>query len=207
MPSNMRDKKIAQRREYIKLRSESKESNEREYDYEGEMAKTQLRGIIRNANDLINMLEDNTNMAEWVQNKITKACDYIDTARDYMMNDVSEAIMTGSTGTGVSNMRTNDFQRQKTSTGIRVKKMVGGQTAFNKKREQLRALRNKVGENFMDGKNPQDKGDSKRHGINTKGSDSSLKKIRSSSSASPRKKQLAHWLLNMRKGRRKKAKS
>lgn len=61
-------------------------------------------------------------------------------------------------------------------------------------------------ENFIDGKNPQDKGDSKRHGINTKGSDSSLKKIRSSDSASPRKKQLAHWLLNMRKGRRKKNK-
>ena len=92
---DMRSEKIKRRAEYIKLRSESKEPNEREYDYEGEMAKTQLRGIIRNANDLINMLEDNTNMAEWVQNKITKACDYIDTARDYMMNDVSEAIMIG----------------------------------------------------------------------------------------------------------------
>ena len=56
----------------------------------------------------------------------------------------------------------------------------------------------------MDGRNPQDKGDSKRHGINTKGSISSLKKIRSSDSASPRKKQLAHWLINMRKGRQKK---
>ena len=59
-------------------------------------------------------------------------------------------------------------------------------------------------ENFMDGRNPQDKGDSKRHGINTKGSISSLKKIRSSDSASPRKKQLAHWLINMRKGKHKK---
>jgi len=58
-------------------------------------------------------------------------------------------------------------------------------------------------ENFMDGKNPQDKGDSKRHGLSGKMSTKSLKKARSSSNSSPRKKQLAHWLLNMRKGREK----
>jgi hypothetical protein len=59
-------------------------------------------------------------------------------------------------------------------------------------------------ENFQDGKNPQDKGDAKRHGLSGKQSTSSLKKVRSSKSASPRKKQLAHWILNMRKGRNKK---
>lgn len=130
-----------------RLATESKEPNEREYDYEGEMAKLQLRGIIRNATDLMNMMEDNTNLAEWVQNKITKAADYLDVARDYMMNDVNE--------------------------------------------------------NFIDGRNPQDKGDSARHGIPKKASISDLKKIRSSDSASPRKKQLAHWQINMRKGRSK----
>lgn len=61
-----------------------------------------------------------------------------------------------------------------------------------------------VKENFQDGKNPEDKGDSKRHGLSGKQSSSSLKKVRSSDSASPRKKQLAHWILNMRKGRNKK---
>lgn len=60
---------------------------------------------------------------------------------------------------------------------------------------------NEMFENFMDGKNPQDKGDSKRHGIPKKASTSELKKIRSSDSASPRKKQLAHFQLNMRKGK------
>lgn len=60
-----------------------------------------------------------------------------------------------------------------------------------------------VGENFADGRNPQDKGDSKRHGIPKKASISTLKKIRSSDSASPRKKQLAHWQINMRQGRQK----
>lgn len=53
-------------------------------------------------------------------------------------------------------------------------------------------------ENFMDGRNPEDKGDMARHGLKGK-SISQLKKIRSSDSASPRKKQLAHWYINMHK--------
>ena len=60
-----------------------------------------------------------------------------------------------------------------------------------------------VWENFADGRNPQDKGDSARHGIPKKASISALKKIRSSDSASPRKKQLAHWQINMKQGRNK----
>ena len=59
-------------------------------------------------------------------------------------------------------------------------------------------------ENFKDGKNPQDKGDSARHGIKKGSSIADLKKIRSSDSASPRKKQLAHWQINMRQGKKKK---
>ena len=51
-------------------------------------------------------------------------------------------------------------------------------------------------ENFIDGKGPGKAGDSARHGLKGK-SASELKKIRSSETASPRKKQLAHWMLNM----------
>lgn len=68
----------------------------------------------------------------------------------------------------------------------------------------IKQLKTLIKENFQDGKNPEDKGDSKRHGLSGKQSTSSLKKVRSSDSASPRKKQLAHWILNMRKGRNKK---
>jgi hypothetical protein len=57
-------------------------------------------------------------------------------------------------------------------------------------------------ENFMDGKNPEDKGDMARHGLKGK-SVSDLKKVRSSDTASPRKKQLAHWYINMQKGKKK----
>lgn len=57
-----------------------------------------------------------------------------------------------------------------------------------------------LNENFADGRNPQDKGDSKRHGINTKASVSSLRKTAKSGG---RKGQLAHWLANMKAGRAK----
>ena len=61
---------------------------------------------------------------------------------------------------------------------------------------------NGLKENFADGRNPQDKGDAKRHGINTKGSVSSLRKT---AKQGGRKGQLAHWLANMKSGRAKHA--
>jgi pyrimidine deaminase RibD-like protein/FMN phosphatase YigB (HAD superfamily) len=60
-----------------------------------------------------------------------------------------------------------------------------------------------VEENFANGQHPEDKGDSHRHGIKSGTSLSQLDKIVHSSSASPRKKQLAHWQANMRRGRNK----
>ena len=57
-------------------------------------------------------------------------------------------------------------------------------------------LSSKIAENFQDGRNPQDRGDMARHGLKGK-SIAALKKIRSSSSSSPRAKQLAHWYVNM----------
>jgi hypothetical protein len=62
----------------------------REYDYEGDMAKTQLRSIIANSQAVHDMLKDTTNLAEWVQSKITKAEDYISTVADYMTAEMSE---------------------------------------------------------------------------------------------------------------------
>ena len=58
-----------------------------EYDQEGDMAKTQLKTIIRNAEQMMNILSDNENMPEWVQNKITKASDYITSAYNYMASE------------------------------------------------------------------------------------------------------------------------
>lgn len=55
-------------------------------------------------------------------------------------------------------------------------------------------------ENFKDGRNPQDKGDSARHGIPKHATISSLRKI---AKQGGRKGQLAHWQANMRSGRNK----
>ena len=62
--------------------------NPEEYDQEGSMSKSQLKTVIDAAQELHDMLEDDTNMPEWVQSKITKASDYIDTVRDYMKNEL-----------------------------------------------------------------------------------------------------------------------
>ena len=55
-----------------------------EYDYEGAMARTQLQTICRNARELVDMLKDDENMPEWVQNKITKAEDYLTSVTNYL---------------------------------------------------------------------------------------------------------------------------
>ena len=55
-----------------------------EYDREGDMAKDDLRTINDAAKELYSILDADENLPEWVQAKITKAVDYIDTVRDYM---------------------------------------------------------------------------------------------------------------------------
>ena len=71
--------------------SEAKEKTE--YDYEGDMARGQLQSIISNAQRVHDMLEDNDNLPEWVQSKITLAEDYISTVANYMMSEVDEAVV------------------------------------------------------------------------------------------------------------------
>ncbi len=63
-----------------------------ELDYEGDMALSQIRTIIDAAVELNDMLEGNNdaNLPEWVQSKMTLAKDYIDTVRDYMKSEKQE---------------------------------------------------------------------------------------------------------------------
>jgi hypothetical protein len=55
-----------------------------EYDQEGKMARQDLHTMVDAAKELHAILASDENLPEWVQSKITKALDYIDTARDYM---------------------------------------------------------------------------------------------------------------------------
>jgi len=64
--------------------------DEGEYGYEGDMAMSQLRTIIRNCQEMMKVLDKETDMPEWVQSKITLATDYLQTANDYLMSELEE---------------------------------------------------------------------------------------------------------------------
>jgi len=66
--------------------------DEGEYDREGDMAKSDLRSIIANAQKLHDMIDDADNLPEWVQSKITVAEDYISTVANYMTAEVNEEV-------------------------------------------------------------------------------------------------------------------
>jgi hypothetical protein len=66
------------------------EKDDNEYNYEGEMAVTQLKTIIRHAEALQAKMQPDTNLPEWVQSKITLATDYIQTASDYLHSELEE---------------------------------------------------------------------------------------------------------------------
>ena len=84
---------------------------------------------------------------------------------------------------------------------------------MNRNAEAWDAIAKKVGaqieqrgyyENFKDGKKPGRKGLAKRSGVNTKASVSSLRKTAKNSTGE--KQRMAHWLANMKAGRKKKSK-
>lgn len=66
--------------------------DEGEYDREGDMAKSDLRSIIANAQRLHDMMDDADNLPEWVQSKITLAEDYISTVANYMTSEMKEEV-------------------------------------------------------------------------------------------------------------------
>jgi hypothetical protein len=61
-----------------------------EYDQEGEMAQQDLTTAVDAAEELRSILSADENLPEWVQAKITKAVDYLDTTRDYMKSKEPE---------------------------------------------------------------------------------------------------------------------
>jgi len=60
------------------------ENDPGEYDQEGKMAQQDLATAADAAMELRSILDSDENLPEWVQAKITKAVDYLDTVRDYM---------------------------------------------------------------------------------------------------------------------------
>lgn len=67
-----------------KLSTPSSEPIKEEVDYEGEMVKSELYRIIENAEELFQMLDDDDQLEGWVQSKITKAADYLNSVTQYL---------------------------------------------------------------------------------------------------------------------------
>lgn len=74
------------------MNEQSSDKDPREYNYEGDMTKSDLRSIIANAQKVHDMLEDDTNLPEWVQSKVTLAEDYISTVANYLTAEMNEEV-------------------------------------------------------------------------------------------------------------------
>ena len=61
-----------------------------EIDKEGRMAKRQLSDIAQYSQELMGMLQDETQLEAWVQSKLTKAADYIKTVKHYVEYGMEE---------------------------------------------------------------------------------------------------------------------
>lgn len=71
-------------KKHMKRLGIKEEKDPNEYDKEGDMMKNQLRQICSANEKLMSMVGDDDNLPEWVQNKVTKATDYIRSVRDYL---------------------------------------------------------------------------------------------------------------------------
>jgi len=96
-----------------------------EYDREGEMADQDLETAQDAAEELRSILDADENLPEWVQAKITKAVDYLDTARDYMQSKGQEPDLQEGWDDMIKSVKdradqgTGKFDKQVTSTGTR----------------------------------------------------------------------------------------
>lgn len=61
-----------------------------EIDEEGRMAKQQLSNIAQYSQELSEMLQDETQLEAWVQDKLSKAADYIKTVKHYVQYGMEE---------------------------------------------------------------------------------------------------------------------
>ena len=71
----------------ISIKEKLDPSKKDEYDGEGSMAISQLKTAQSAIDSLMNIIKDDTNLPEWVQSKITKSVDYLDSVRDYMESE------------------------------------------------------------------------------------------------------------------------
>jgi hypothetical protein len=83
---NMQEKPLAEQ-------ESEKPENDSEYNDEGGMALSQLKTAQSAVSELMKMIEKDDNLPEWVQSKLTKAVDYMDSVRDYLSSEKTEEVV------------------------------------------------------------------------------------------------------------------
>lgn len=78
------DKELKEGREPVVYMSEIMEGVLDDGDEDGWMAKSELYKLAKDAITLHGMIQDRDNLEPWVQSKITKAADYINSVKSYM---------------------------------------------------------------------------------------------------------------------------
>jgi predicted RNA binding protein YcfA (HicA-like mRNA interferase family) len=109
-------------------RNEEVEKDKNEYDYEGDMLKSDLRSIIANSNRIIDMVKDADNLPEWCQSKITLAEDYVSTVANYLTAEMNEDVevdeMAG------ANMDTRTVHKHLQKSGWNLDRTKGGHDIY-----------------------------------------------------------------------------
>jgi hypothetical protein len=103
----------------------------REYGYEGEMAMSQLKGIMNHAKQMHDMLDPSTDLPEWVQSKITLAYDYIQTAADYMSTEMNEEVQ-------IDELSKDTLKSYNKKSFTQYMNMTHGPTDWNKQSDKVR---------------------------------------------------------------------
>jgi len=93
-----------------------------ERDYEGQMAKSQLISIVKNAKELYDMMDNSTQLEGWVQSKLTKAEDYLSAIASYLEGQS----ITSTTPVVVAEEAVKDEEGSSLSVGDVVKAGDGG---------------------------------------------------------------------------------
>ena len=154
----------------------------------------QCKTMMEDAKEVMSKLQSMNNedtLPSWWTNKLAVASNSMNKLRDYILNPIDEDSF---------GVRRLPLGKRNPDNPIK-KKAAALVMTLPPSRPLKDLLKKKTDENFMDGKNPQDKGDSKRHGVPTKSSVSNLRKV---AKQGGRKGQLAHWMANMKAGRAKK---
>jgi len=75
------------------MKKKTKAKNESHHDRkEGKMAKYDAKEIYQDAQDVFKMIDAESDLPEWLEAKITKAADYMNSVKDYLSHHMNESV-------------------------------------------------------------------------------------------------------------------